>query len=961
MAGYTQRLWQSKDGLSDQMVQAFAVTSDGGLWIGTRRGLLRFDGVRFVIYDHEIAPALLEDGVNSLMTAQDGSLWIGTEGGGLLRYQNHTFRSYPTPDGLSNSFVRAIFQDRSGRIWIGSDQGLFIVDGDQIRRIDGVNGIPSIFVRAITQDHLGRVWVGGTTLLCFEGLTSVREFPPEGGPSKNLVTAIHEARDGTLWVGTRSGLFQMQSSGTLSRVQGMSSTVNVLQENTDGDLWVGTAGQGLFIYRNQALLHITAPQVLPSNTVETLFEDNEKNVWIGTQAGMLRLSRTPVSIIPFPGGADSEFKTIYQDRDGSIWVAASSHLFRIRDGVAEPYRFPNFPDIRIRTLLRDRKGALWIGTDGMGVIELDGRRITRYSTTNRRLANDFIRVLLEDRDGSMWVGTDGGVTHLNGTSSANFGTGNGLAYFSVTSLLQDRTGDLWIGTSRGLSHMHAGRFIQDGVTRALQQEKLWDIREDADGGLWFATSNGLYRFREGSLHHFTTKDGLAGNVIYKILDDTAGNMWLSGPSGISRLKRHDLDALADGGARQLSLSLYISSYDMEYASLSGGTQPAGWITNQGDVWFPSNLGAIHVAANQTESISLPQIMIDQVVADGQIEPSRNKIILKPGNSRLEISYIALRLRSQEALRYRYRMEGLEPWTNAYTRRTAYYTNLKPGKYTFQVQVFEVSNPRKALGASVEIVQEPHFYRTPWFLTLCLSALCVAVFGIHRFRLHQMALRFHAVLEERTRLAREMHDTLIQGCVGVSTLLEAALEVGSSENALNQQLLNYANEQARTTIDEAREAVWALRQHAGSAEERSLSWQRIASQFSREFGTPTQCSISGAPFELTEEQTHELTMVMREAISNAIVHGHPSRIDIAVKFLQEGLRLEIRDNGAGFDPAVARGSGNRKHYGLIGMEERIQLLGGNVDIASTVGEGTVVQVYLPRKKREKRHNIAVGKL
>ena len=668
---------------------------------------------------------------------------------------------------------------------------------------------------------------------------------------------------------------------------------------------------------------------------------------------MLRLSKTPVSIIPFPGEADSESKTIYQDRDGSIWIAASTHLFHIRDGVAKPYVFPKLPGLRVRTLMRDREGNLWLGTNGAGLIRINGTRIIRYAIENGLLANDFIRVLLQDRDGSMWVGTDGGITHMRRNSTENYGTENGLAYFDVTALLQDHMGGLWAGTSRGLSHMLDGHYIQDAATRALREEKLWSICEDTDGGLWFGTSNGLYRFKRGKLHHFSSADGLAANVIYEILEDGAGNMWLSGPSGISRLKRHDLDALADGSLRQLSLTLYISSYNMEYASLYGGLQPAGWITKQGDVWFPSNLGAIHIAANLTESSSPPQIAIDQVVSDGQVEPSKSRIVLKPGNNRLEISYIAMLLRSQETLRYRYRMKGLEPWTDANTRRTAYYTNLKPGHYTFQVQVFEVSNPHQISEAAIYIVQEPHFYRTPWFLTVCLIAVCAAIFGVHQFRLHQMTLRFQAVLEERTRLAREMHDTLIQGCVGISTLLEAALEVGVSEKALNQQLLNYANEQARTTIDEAREAVWALRQHASGVEDASLVWQRIAGQFSREFGVPIQCAVSGVSFALTESQTHELTMVAREAISNAIMHGHPTRIDISVQFLKDSLELVVQDNGSGFDLAAVRVADDHRHYGLVGMEERIRLLSGNVEIATVAGEGTVVRVVLPRKKREKK--------
>lgn len=494
--------------------------------------------------------------------------------------------------------------------------------------------------------------------------------------------------------------------------------------------------------------------------------------------------------------------------------------------------------------------------------------------------------------------------------------------------------------------------VQDIATRSLGQEKLWSLHEDADGGLWFGTSTGLYRLKAGKLTHFTQAEGLTVSIVYAILEDSKENVWLSGPSGVMRLPRSELDAVADGKSLELSPTLYVSSYDMEYATLYGGIQPTGWITRQGDVWFPSNLGAVHIAANNAEPKPPPPIALDQVIADGRILSAAGPIVLKPGNERLEISFVAMRLRSQDAVRYRYRMEGLEPWTEAYTRRTAYYTNLRPGRYTFRVQTFDVNNPHAASETAIIVIQEPHFYRTFWFVTLCVLGLGGAVIAVYRMRVRQIRLRFQAVLEERARLAREMHDTLIQGCVGVSTLLEAALEVGSTEEALTHQLVTYANEQVRTTIDEAREAVWALR-HATAGQDATFPLKQIAQQFSREFNLPIDCVVSGTPFPLTEAQVHELRMVAREALSNAIVHGNPSDIIVRVEFEKDSFEIEIRDNGTGFDPALQEASAG-KHYGLLGMKERVQSLGGNVNVISSVGQGTTVKVTLPWKEQ---HSMA----
>jgi len=942
--GYTARLWEAQDGLPNPTAVAFSQTKDGSLWVGTRGGLLRFDGARFSIYNRENAPAALERGVNCLLVSKDGSLWIGTEGGGLLRYRNHGFQSYSTTDGLSNEFVRAIYEDSRGTVWAGADQGLFQVDGSSLKRVDSRDGTPTIFVRAIIEDRQGHIWAGGSTLLEFVGNSFSHEYPLLGGSVANLITSMYAARDGSVWVGTLSGLERLTHSGVLSRVHGISAQVSVIRESTNGTLWVGTIGQGLFCYRQSHLFHIASGN-LPSRTVEAVLEDSEQNVWLGTQAGIVRLSRTPVSIVPFPGGADSEFETLYYDRDGSIWVAASTHLFRIQSGVARPYAFPGLPNLRVRTLLRDRQGGLWIGTDGAGLLHLDGGRIQRF-TSGHGLINDFVRAILQSRNGDIWVGTDGGITHLGAKGAENFDVGNGLAYFSVTALFEDRDANIWVGTSRGLTVISGGKIVHNTATQSMQQEQLWSICQDASGELWFGTGSGLYGFKDGKLIHLTRADGLANNTIYQILDDSRGNIWLGGPNTVSRLRLGDLDGYQQG--TRLNLTLYEESQDLQSAELYSGMQPGGAVAANGDVWFPSNKGAVHIAVDQIVPARSSRVVIDDVAAEGQSLPLDREIALRPGNGRLEISYSAIRLSSQEGLRYRYRMEGLEPWNEAFSRRTAYYTHLPPGTYRFRVELYEVGNPGAVSEASIVIVQRPHLYSTFWFLGCCVLALLGLGFLVYRIRLRQMRLQFHLVSEERARLAREMHDTLIQGCVGVSTLLEAALGVEATDEPLRHQLLSYATEQVRATIEAAREAVWALRNTSMSVVDGGTLCEDLARQFHADSGVPIECRITGVPFRLGEPATHELMMTIREALTNAISHASPSEIHIDVCFTEHDMKIAICDDGHGFDPNSLLSRNG--HYGIVGMQERARLFDGNLTIDSLPASGTRVQISVPRKSR-----------
>lgn len=943
---YAEQTWNMRDGLPEQVVQAFAQTKDRYLWIGTTGGLLRFDGARFTVFDRDNTPAFSDNNIFCLTVSRDNTLWIGSEGGGLTSYRNGVFHSFSLRDGLTNSFVRIVYQDSASEIWVGTDNGLFRVDGDRLERVDGDERIPMLAVHAIFQDRQGGLWVGGSRLLRIVG-KQVQQFRFPGESSQNRVKSIFQTKDGDIWVGTVSGLHRMlvAKPSKFERVSEVDGTVRVLRQTSDGTLWIGTIGHGLYMYRDGHFTKISAPQQLPSNTILNLFEDVEQNIWVGTQAGMLRLSNTPVRTVSLPGASDSDAETVYQD-GGEIWIAAAD-LFRFRNGSVTPYRFAGIDGVRIRNLFRDREGALWIGTEGKGVYRKTSKGLAHY-TTKSGLVNNFVRAFLQARDGSIWIGTDEGVSRWNGTGFRNFQVRDGLCYFSIRSLLEDNVGNIWIGTDRGVSLLRNGQFLDHPVVAALKQEKVWAIHQDPQGGLWFGTrTGGLYRWRSNKLNHFTTASGLASNSIYEMVEDSKGMLWISGPTGVSEVNRHELDMAADDPGRRVTLTLYGVSEGLEAIQMCGGEKPAGLLTTNGEVWFPSSRGPMRIRIDQPRPAELAPAVVDQVIADGlQIVPSPS-VLLRPDTVKLEVHYGVVQLRSQERVRFRYKLDGFDrDWSEATAERVAHYTNLPAGRYKFRVAAFEMNNPQEVSETSLQILQEPHFYQTVWFLSLCIFSLAAATWSIHKFHLSQLRARFQAVLNERTRLAREMHDTLIQGCVSVSALLEAYLSLGPKEADAREDLMTCARTQLRTTIDEAREAVWNLRQKPAAVRSLGPFLASISDQVQRELGIPVEYVITGQPFEFQRDTIHEVLMVLREAIYNAVRHGHPSHVQIAACFGKDECELRVVDNGIGFDPETLR-SLQLGHYGLTGMQERIQRIGGRFVVNSKAGVGTEIVLYVSK--------------
>ncbi|WP_158820707.1 sensor histidine kinase [Granulicella sp. S156] len=961
---YTRTLWRISDGLPEDTVQAIVESSGGVLWIGTTGGLTRFDGSHMEVPAR--AQPLLANSIFTLTFGRDGSLWAGTEGGGLLRLRNGLVKAYSFSEGLTDGFVRKVFEDSRGRLWVGTDDGLFVMDaastGERLRRVD-VGAIAPQAVHSITEDKTGRIWVGGSRLIALDPDGTEREFALPGAYSQNRVKSVLETRDGRLWVGTVGGL-QYLEKGKFHTVSGIRATVRTLLESSDGTLWIGTIGDGVWTLHTESghsdtLRRISGQGLLPSETVLYLFEDDQRQIWIGTQAGLVRLNKTPVRVVALPESGDPDFGTISGDEHGDVWVAAQN-LYLIRKNVARRVTYGGLTNIKVRNVYRARDGALWIGTDGSGAYRVDGDEVRHY-TAPAELTNNFIRGFLESRDGVMWIATDEGVSRIGADGAKKFTEANGLAFFSTRSLLQDSGGSLWIGTDHGLSRWTGGGFEQDVATVALARDQVWSILEDRSGALWFGTrDHGLFRYRagqgiaKGSLQQFTVSEGLPSNSVYQVLQDRTGRFWVTGPNTIASVAETEMERASSAG-QPLSVQTYRMPFGADGAQMYGGRQPAGYLAPDDSVWFPTSRGAAHLARVETAAEPAPRASVDEVIEDGQSVAPHGPLKVAANVVRLSFAFTVISLRPQEGVRFRYKLEGFDAnWNAAGASREATYTNLRAGSYRFRVRAFNTANPESVSEFDLVLVKAQVFYETWWFYALCCVTVLAIAWSLYQVRVRGMRTRFTAVLEERSRLAREMHDTVIQGCAGISALLEAMastqeLKAGSDQLATKDGLLEVARVQARATIDEARQAIWNMRHEPEKDVDLIAALKGVAAQTTRESESGEAGTV--VAFEHDVERmvvgasvAHEILMTVREAVYNSVQHSRSGRVEMQLKMRGDELVIGIEDKGCGFatdrEHVTAEG-----HYGIVGMRERVQRLGGRMELTSARGVGTRVQLRL----------------
>ncbi len=770
---YGHEAWGVEQGLPQNSVQAILQGRSGYLWLGTEEGLVRFDGVRFVVFDRRNTAGFTDNYVSALLEDRHGTLWIGTRQGGVIRYAAGIFTALTKKDGLPSDFVRCLAEDSQGRVWLGTDAGLALWTGKGFERFTVREGLSSDAVRSICEDAEGNLWIGtrGGGLDRFRDATFTAYRRSDGLPSDDVWCTL-AARDGTLWIGTAgSGLAHMIHGRftTVTAADGLHSDfVGALLEDRHGNLWVGTDGGGVSRLSAGRWVSYTTKEGLSNDFVQSLLEDREGNLWIGTQGGGInRLEDQKFTLLSAREGLSRDAVwSISEDRQGAMWIGTlGGGLNRLdADGIRVFTTRDGLPSDAVWSTLDASDGSLWIGTRGGGLARYKDGRFTTFGTAEG-LPASIILCLLEDRRGVLWVGTSAGLARLDGNRFRAFTTRDGLPNDSILSLLESRQGVLWIGTRGGLSRRVEEKFSNLTTAQGLSNDTIFDLHEDAGGEVWCGTAGGgIDRIGPGRIRSYGSHDGLFDDLVYRILEDSLGNFWMSCNRGIFRVNRRDFDRYDRGQIRSIPSTAFSRADGLRNPECNGGFQPAGWKSRDGRLWFPTIAGAAvidpaHIPVNKV----LPPVVLEDLFVDGRPWPLRAGSRIPAGKGNFEFRYTGLSFAAPERVGFRYRLEGFDAaWIDAGNRRIAYYTNLPSGSYTFRVSASNDSGVWATEAASYSFFVEPRFYQTSWFFLLCVVAAGIVGEGAYVLRVQRLKARqrvLEGLVAERTRQLAEANQVL----------------------------------------------------------------------------------------------------------------------------------------------------------------------------------------------------------
>ena len=964
---YNTRVWTTDQGLPGSRVNVVIQSRDGYLWLGTRSGLARFDGVRFTVFDGGNTPEMTSSHVTCLFEDSAGTIWIGHETGELTCFRAGKFQAVPVKASWQGGMLFGIGADSAGDVWLIDEAGEMarVKDGFVIPAPQG----KVVHLLALAAKPGGGLWIQRDNEVSELEGGRLRPIEFDETPGDHYIKGIGAAQDGGLWVLTATRILKWKSgrwAEDLRPAPWGDTPVHSLMETKQGHLAAATSDHGLYlIFRGHGSLQLCHTNGFPEDWITSLCEDREGNLWAGTgNSGLAMLRAGNISTLGPPDlWQGRAVLSVASGSDGALWVGTEgAGLYRFHDGIWT--NFDESAGLRHRyvwSVLPDVQGRTWAGTWGGSLMGWNGSRFEVLPDLKNFDAP--IPALSALPNGGLLIGTGIGLMRYEAGRITWLAREPEVALPDVRAVIEAPDGTRWLGLSGGgLVRIQPGSLRQFRRSDGLSSDFVQCLHLDNDGTLWIGTLGGLNRFKDGRFVVITRKQGLANDTICDLEDDGRGYYWISSHGGILRVDKAELNRCADGQINRFQCLTYGLSDGLPTLECSGGFQPAACRTGDGRLWFPTSKGLVAVDPGKvTTNTLVPPVVIERLLVDDQAMDANtapaSQFQIAPGRHRVEFQFTGLSFVAPEKVRFKYRLTGLDPdWVDAGMDRTADLGYVPPGNYTFQVIACNNDGVWNEEGAVLAFTLLPHFWHTWWFRALAGGLIIAASGGAvwldarrrMRRKLEQIE-RQRAVENERARIANDIHDDLGASLTRITMLSESARN-GMHNSRQISGCLDQIHDTARELTRAMGEVVWAINPRHDTLESLAVYLEQYGQNFLKAAGIRCQIDL---PLELparvlTADVRHNLFLAFKEALHNAVKHAGASEVRISLKLEPASFALTIEDNGSGFVPGTApdrppAGSDRRvTGNGLANMRRRFTDISGRCEIQSAQGQGTKVK-------------------
>jgi signal transduction histidine kinase/ligand-binding sensor domain-containing protein len=957
--------WTAKDGAPSQ-ISALAQTADGYLWIGSARGLFRFDGVEFEPYAPPAGVTLPAHNIYALMATPDGGLWISFRPSGLGFLKNGQLRVFTAPEELPESQVYCFARDPDGRIWAGTQTGLAVFDGSRWSDVGSDWNFTKQRTWSLFVDREGTLWVGSADTILFlpRGSKSFQQT----GIRTNGVPQIAQGRDGRLWMAEWSKPARpipLAGREPAANDPEIRVEADKLLFEREGGLWMTVNSGGVRRVRFPERLgnrKLTAddPELesfksndgLSDDTTDNMLEDREGNIWISSSKGLDRFRRShlvPVKLPPNYRGL-----TLLAGDHGDIWAASASRnpLLHLNSEKIDTER----AFMEIASVYQDPQGIVWWGGQG-GVWR---QRKERFDFFPQPIGTDdwFWEIFPAADRGGLWARLgDRDLVHFNDGVWANPEKPEGLPELLPSSSFEDPSGRIWLGYKDGQVRLMKNNEVQSFASAGPDIGRIKVIRGRGPH-FWFGGELGLAIFNDGRFRTVLPPGGQPFGSVSGIVETPDGGLWLNEINGIVCISPEEIRQLINNPDHRITYRLFDFLDGMPGGPQMNFTVSTAVDATDGRLWFATDNGLAWIdPANIAENPIPPPVSIRALrTGERTFDPSL-PLKLPQGTTDLRIDYTALSYSIPEKVRFRYKLEGIDgDWQDANTRRQAFYNNLGPGRYLFRVIACNNDGVWNETGAALDFSIEPMFYQTVWFrfllILLALFLTASLLLLLYRWRLarttERLSIGFEERLAERTRIAHELHDTMLQGFLGATMRLQAVSNLLPAKSEKAKENLDKVLDQIDLVLEEGRRAIWGIQSSSVGENDLIQAFTLAGEDLTKTYRTNFSLTIEGESRPLQPPVRDQIYRIGREALTNAFRHSQATEIELELEYSAKHLRLVIRDNGCGISPDYLSAAGRFGHLGLSGMREYAEQIGAELKIWSRIESGTEVELVVPHQ-------------